>query len=144
VSVAVTVVTAEGATRHVPPIVQEEEPFWRFHGPTWQQVVLEWPDDEVGAVAELGTTLVRPASVRLPAVLGECRVDVWPKALYVPALIGGPDAAALAEHRSAAWRRHTNAEGAFIDALSDPQPGSIVDLAGGVPADQDDPDQPPS
>jgi len=142
-TVAATVVTIEGATRHIHPVIPAGEQFWRFFGPTWQPLDLEWPADEAGALTELGTELIRPAAVRLPALLGDTPVQVWPKALYVPALIGGPEAAALAAQRGDACHRRTGAEAALIDALADPQPGAIVELRGGVAVDPADPDTPP-
>jgi hypothetical protein len=140
-TVAATVVTLDGATRHVHPVLPADEQVWRFVGPSWcPPVTLEWPAEDAGALTALGTELIRPAAVRLPALLGDTAVQVWPKALYVPALIGGPDAAALAKQRAEDCHRRTGAEGAFIDALADPPPGAIVDLAGGVPTDPAEPD----
>jgi hypothetical protein len=142
---AVTTVGPDGVSRHVfpPPIVHAWQ--WMFYGPNWQHdLELDWPADEHDALYPTpdaaGAELIRPATVRIPALLGDFPVPVWPHDLYTAELVGGPIGAQLAVERAEAERRRAEAENACVDALISPPQGGFVELHG-VPAPvAEDPD----
>src|SRR5205807_2300629 len=75
------VVTSDGVTRYVFPSAAPSELPWRFAPAVWSpDLQLDWPEDEADALVRdrHRTTAIRPTHVRIPALLGGCRVDVWP------------------------------------------------------------------
>jgi hypothetical protein len=125
-----TLVTPEGITRHVFPAAVPQHLPWAFTAAVWSpDLDLQWPESETSALVRdiLGTTLVRPAQVRVPTLLGDCGVDVWPTDLYVVELIGGPEAVEMAGRRRAACDRSYSALVGVIDAYTDPPPDSFLD-----------------
>ncbi|MEU3628795.1 hypothetical protein BS329_15375 [Amycolatopsis coloradensis] len=128
-AVAATVVGADGAIRHVYPDVRPENLPWKFTGPSWHQLALHWPAEERPALPEMyPLDLIRPAEVEIPDVLGHQRIQVWPEALYTPELIGGPSVLPVSAERNAAVRARNDATGAFFEAVTDREPGEIVEL----------------
>jgi hypothetical protein len=125
-----TLVTPEGITRHVFPSAVPRHLPWTFTPAVWSpDLSLHWPESESGALVRdsMRTTLVRPALVRIPTLLGDCGVDVWPLDLYVVELIGGPEAAEIAAQRRAACDRSYHALRGVIDAYTDPPPDSFLE-----------------
>lgn len=125
-----TLVTPEGITRHVFPSVVARHLPWTFTPAVWSpDLELHWPESESDALVRdlLRTTLIRPAQVRIPALLGDCGVDVWPRDLYVAELIGGPEGAEIAAQRRAACDRSYSALSGVIDAYTDPPPDSFLE-----------------
>ncbi|HTK67256.1 MAG TPA: hypothetical protein VL595_33090 [Pseudonocardia sp.] len=125
-----TLVTPEGITRHVFPSAVPQHLPWTFTPAVWSpDFELQWPESESNALVRdvWHTTLVRPAQVRIPALLGDCGVDVWPRDLYVAELIGGPEGAEIAAQRRAACDRSYSALGGIIDAYADPPPDSFLE-----------------
>jgi hypothetical protein len=128
---AVTEVSPEGVTRHELPGAAPSTNPWEFHGARHRpDLGLELPRDERSALSDddrvaVGPSRwVRPATVRIPALLGETRVATWPEELYTAELIGGPEAGALAESRHAAIKAKYEA----INALTDPRPDRYWEL----------------
>lgn len=124
---AVTEVSPEGVTRHELPVAEPSTNPWEFHRARHHpDLGLELPSDERSALSDSDGAAVgpsrwiRPASVRIPALLGETRVATWPEELYTAELIGGPEAGALAESRHA----EIEAKYGAISALTDPRPDS--------------------
>lgn len=62
--------------------------------------------------------------MQVPALLGDTRVATWPEELYTAALVGGPQAGALADARYAPIRDKLDA----IRVLSDPHPDRYWEL----------------
>lgn len=125
-----TLVTPDGITRHVFPSATSSDLPWTFKPAAWSpDLELEWPESESGAIVRdlMRTSLIRPAQVRIPALLGNCGVDVWPRDLYVPELIGGPMGAEIAAQRRAACERSYSALSGVIDAYTDPPPDSFLE-----------------
>ncbi|MFI6029447.1 hypothetical protein [Amycolatopsis magusensis] len=143
-SAAATVVTIDGATRHVFPPPVLEDLGWEFRGANWRALEPVWPAAEADALRgqpdSVQDELIRPAEVLLPEFLGDTPVAVWPKDLYVPELIGGPEAARIAANRVAAVHRRQEQTTGFIDALTTTETGAIVTLYG-APTEKPD-DQP--
>ncbi|MET9260316.1 hypothetical protein [Amycolatopsis sp. NPDC004079] len=133
-SAAATVVTIDGAARHVFPPPEPDDLVWEFRGPRWRTLESVWPAAEADALrGQPGIPpdeLIRPAEVQLPEILGDTPVAVWPPGLYVPELIGGPEAARIAADRVAAVHRRQEQEQAFADAVTTAEPGAIVTLHG--------------
>jgi hypothetical protein len=124
-----TIATPEGISRHVFPPTAPEWP-WTFHGPSFStDLDIDWGQDGADALyTYLHTTpLVRPARVGIPALLGTCSFEVWPKDLYIPALVGGPQAAEVADQRRATCDRHFAALTGLIDSFTDAPPGSFME-----------------
>lgn len=156
-SSAITEIGPHGATRHQLPPPEVDENVWVFRDTaTGRDLALELPDAERDAIygdpySDLRWS--RPAAVRVPALLGETELATWPRELYIPALVAGPEAATYAEHRRQASQQRLTAEMGFVEALTDPAPGSITHLDTGgldLPPDHgpeidepNDPDDPP-
>jgi hypothetical protein len=125
-----TIVTPEGITRNVvPPTAPEVWP-WTFHHPSFStDFDIDWGQDGADALYTYlhTTTLVRPAHVHLPALLSTCAVEVWPKDLYIPALVGGPQAAEIADQRRAICDQHFAALTGLIESFTDAPPGSFME-----------------
>jgi hypothetical protein len=125
-----TLVTPEGATRLVFPSSAPTQLPWAFTPAVWSpDLELEWPasESEVLVREPLRTTLVRPAQVRIPSLLGDCGIEVWPRDLYVVELVGGPEVAKIAPRRRAACDRSYTALTGVIDAQTDPPPDSFLE-----------------
>jgi hypothetical protein len=129
----ITVVDPEGANRHVLPPQPHVDNAWVFSGSTWlSDCDLAWPEPERSATQRVDfyAELIRPAHVQVPELLDDQVIEVWPKDLYTPALVGGPDAGKIADQRRLACDRHYAAESGVIDALTNPPPDSFLEQGG--------------
>jgi hypothetical protein len=125
-----TLATPDGVTRHVFPSSIPSISRWTFKPAAWSpDLELQWPESESDAlVRDLPrTSLIRPAQVRIPDLLGDCGVEVWPKDLYVVELIGGPEGAQIAAQRRDACDRSYSALSGVIDGYTDPPPDSFLE-----------------
>jgi hypothetical protein len=119
--VSLTVVTAVGATTYKYPPAKPDALPWEFGSPSWGRAFeVEWPD-EAGALhypygPSLPPQLVHPAQLRIPQLLGDTLVDIWPEELYTPELIGGPEAAVAASRIRRKVRDQIDQEMTFADA----------------------------
>ena len=127
----VTEVGPDGVTWYVLPGQHPTTNEWEFHRPRHHpDLALEIPiheqDSVVGAdpLAPEAFRWTRQSSVRVPALLGQTLVATWPEQGYTAEVVGGPQAAELAEARYAAVRDTIDA----IGVLSDPNPDSYWEL----------------
>ncbi|MCD2193598.1 hypothetical protein LQ327_09415 [Actinomycetospora endophytica] len=121
--------TVHGVTRHVLPPHPVDTDDWVFGGDhQGGALTVEVPeahrDAVVGVAPDWGWS--RPAAVWVPALLGETELSVWPAHHYTPEHVASAADAAYAAGRHDAVERHRAQESRFIDAFTDPNPGSVV------------------
>src|SRR5262249_28644580 len=130
--VSLTVVTAVGATTYKYPPAELDGLPWEFGPPSWGRAFeVQWPAEEAGALHYLygpfcPPQFIRPAQLRIPQLLGETLIDIWPPELYTPELVGGPEAAEVASRIRRKVRVQIDQEMAFADAYVNATAGDVM------------------
>jgi hypothetical protein len=132
-----TIVDDTGAACHTVTGAPADEQPWAFDLLGWDDdsCAVQWPHEQRRYVATdwMGTAqcyLERPAQVRLPTLLGDTPVSVWPPADYVPLLVCGPEAALTAAQIREAVAARTHQEMDFADTFAVTDDRHIVLLNG--------------
>ncbi|NJP98643.1 hypothetical protein HCN51_56075 [Nonomuraea sp. FMUSA5-5] len=132
-----TILGETGAICHTAPGPPAEEQLWAFELLGWDDdsCTLRWPPEQRRHIAAdwMGTCqeyLERPAQVRLPILLGDTLVSVWPPAAYVPLLVCGPEAALQAAQIREAVAARTHQEMDLTNAFAATDERQIVLLNG--------------